>query len=170
MNFDDRFLGILNMLGSMNGASGDNKPNSSQQGASLDGMMKIIGLMQGLQGFSSGQNLSGNQGNSNNQGFSPNLGAKGQNNNNGGLDIMKILPLLTALKGGFPVGNTPINNTNLTTFGDPNIRQENQDEMGNNITAMAEKQNGYKNKYSAISFAGNEVIYTIGKLWKTYKE
>ncbi|MBO7221677.1 MAG: hypothetical protein J6V37_01380 [Clostridia bacterium] len=170
MNFDDRFLGILNMLGSMNGASGDNKPNSYGQGASLDGMMKIIGLMQGLQGFSSGQNLSGNQGNSNNQGFSGNLGAKGQSNNNGGLDIMKILPLLSALKGGFPMSNTPINNTNLTTFGDTNIGQENHGGTDNNITAMSEKQNGYKDKYSAISFAGNEVIYTIGKLWKTYKE
>ena len=83
---------------------------------------------------------------------------------------MKILPLITALKGGgFPMGN--MQNANQQNNGNDNdsvsnIQSENTKNQG---TENATKQCGFKDKYSAISFAGNEVIYTLGKLWKTYK-
>ena len=32
------------------------------------------------------------------------------------------------------------------------------------------KKGGYKGKYSALSFAGNEVIYNLGKLWKIKRQ
>lgn len=152
MNFDDRFLGILNMLGGVN-KNNPTPQNSSQkqnQGMGLDGIMNIMGLMQGFQGLSNGANQ--------------------QVGNSNGLDIMKILPLITALKGGgFPMGN--IQNANQQNYGNDNdsvsnIQSENTKNQG---TENATKQCGFKDKYSAISFAGNEVIYTLGKLWKTYK-
>ena len=144
MNFDDRFLGIMNMLGNMGGKSNNN--SSSKGGMNMESLMGILGLMQGLQGSQ--------------------MGASGQNNN--GLDIMKILPLLSALKGGFPMGNMPNVNTQSTV--DNNFTSQNTPPT-ESATPIQEKteQGGYKDKYSAISFAGNEVIYTLGKLWKTYK-
>ena len=152
MNFDDRFLGLLNMLDGMNENKSTPQDEVKQnQAMGLDKIMTIMGLMQELQGFSGGQ------------------GTKTQNN---GLDLMKIIPLLSALKGGIPMGNMPVNNTANCS----STPQENTDVMSasQNIedtisTASSEKQFGYKDKYSAIPFAGNEVIYTLGKLWKTYK-
>ena len=152
MNFDDRFLGILNMLGgvSKNNPTPQNDSQKQNQGMGLDGIMNIMGLMQGFQGLSNGANQ--------------------QVGNSNGLDIMKILPIITALKGGgFPVGN--MQNANQQNYGNDNdsvsnIQSENTKNQG---TENVTKQCGFKDKYSAISFAGNEVIYTLGKLWKTYK-
>ena len=134
----------MNMLGNMGGKS--NNVSSSKGGMNMESLMGILGLMQGLQGSQ--------------------MGASGQNNN--GLDIMKILPLLSALKGGFPMGNMP--NINTQSVVDNNISSQNNPptESAAPIQEKTEK-GGYKDKYSAISFAGNEVIYTLGKLWKTYK-
>ena len=152
MNFDDRFLGILNMLGSVNknNSTPQNDSQKQNQGMGLDGIMNIMGLMQGFQGLSNGANQ--------------------QAGNSNGLDIMKILPLITALKGGgFPMGN--MQNANQQNYGNDNdsvsnIQSENTKNQG---TENATKQCGFKDKYYAISFAGNEVIYALGKLWKTYK-
>ena len=153
MNFDDRFLGLLNMLGGMNGNKSTPQDEVKQnQAMGLDKIMTIMGLMQGLQGFSGGQ------------------GAKTQNN--GGLDLMKIIPLLSALKGGIPMGNMPVNNTancSSTPQKNTDVMSASQNIEDTISTASNEKQVGYKDKYSAIPFAGNEVIYTLGKLWKTYK-
>ncbi len=144
MNFDDRFLGIMNMLGNMGGKNNSNP--SSKGGMNMESLMGILGLMQGLQGSQ--------------------LGASGQNNN--GLDIMKILPLLSALKGGFPMGNMP--NVNTQSAVDNNFTSQNTPPTENTAPIQEKtEKGGYKDKYSAISFAGNEVIYTLGKLWKTYK-
>lgn len=152
MNFDDRFWGILNMLGGVNknNPTPQNDSQKQNQGMGLDGIMNIMGLMQGFQGLSNGANQ--------------------QVGNSNGLDIMKILPIITALKGGgFPVGN--MQNANQQNYGNDNdsvsnIQSENTKNQG---TENATRQCGFKDKYSAISFAGNEVIYTLGKLWKTYK-
>ena len=144
MNFDDRFLGIMNMLGNMGGKKDEKQ--SSKSGINMESMMGILGLMQGLQ---------------NSQ-----MSANGQGN--GGLDIMKILPLLSALKGGFPMGNTP--NVNAQSAFDNDFTSQNTPPTeSTNTTEEKTEKGGYKDKYSAISFAGNEVIYTLGKLWKTYK-
>ena len=148
MNFDDRFLSLLNMM-SMGGMGGNQNPTSGQnQGMNFDGIMKIMGLMQGLQGSKMGANT--------NQGQNP----------SGGLDIMKILPLLSALKGGNPFGN--MNYVNMQGSADVvnNAQHTYESPTKDN---NPKTQCGYKDKYSAISFAGNEVIYTLGKLWKTYK-
>lgn len=109
MNFDDKFMGMLSMLGMLNG---NGKQNNG-------GLASIIGLLSSMNG-------------------------------NAGVDIMKILPLLTAMKGENPLGNTPVN----TKLQDADVPVE----------QPAPK--GYKDKYDAIGFAGNEVIYTLGKLWK----
>ena len=141
MNFDDRFLGIMNMLGNIGGKSNSNP--SSKGGINMESMMGILGLMQGLQGSQ--------------------MGASGQNNN--GLDVMKILPLLSALKGGFPMGNMPKVDTQSAVDTD----STSQIKTTESSTKETAEKGGYRDKYSAISFAGNEVIYTLGKLWKTYK-
>lgn len=154
MNFDDRFLGILNMLGGLNG-NGATPPNNhvkQNQGMGLENIMGIMGLMQGLQGGSKGSNTQ-------------------QTNNSNGFDIMKILPIISALRGG---GLPMVNPQNITP---QNVVNENNS-MPNiqsidktmQATETASKQGCFKDKYSAISFAGNEVIYSLGKLWKTYKE
>ena len=152
MNFDDRFLGLLNMLDGMNENKSTPQDEVKQnQAMGLDKIMTIMGLMQELQGFSGGQ------------------GTKTQNN---GLDLMKIIPLLSALKGGIPMGNMPVNNTancSSTPQKNTDVMSASQNVENTISTASNEKQVGYKDKYSAIPFAGNEVIYTLGKLWKTYK-
>ena len=151
MNFDDKFLGILNMLGSVNknNPTPQNDSQKQNQGMGLDSIMNIMGLMQGFQGLSNGANQ--------------------QAGNSNGLDIMKILPLITALKGGgFPMGNMQ-NANQQDSMRDNNPISNGQSVDMKNTTDNTNRQGGFKDKYSAISFAGNEVIYTLGKLWKTYK-
>jgi hypothetical protein len=69
--------------------------------------------------------------------------------NNKGLDFAKILPLLASLKGENPLVNAfacaPTQETEPTIKDTPK---------------------GFRDKYDAITFAGNEVIYSLGKLWK----
>jgi hypothetical protein len=157
MNFDERFLGLVNMLGGLGGKSNfpnQNPSNEQKNGMNFDGIMKILGLMQGFQGFGQGVQSA------NTQSQQGGIGA-----NSGGLDMMKILPLLTAMKSGNPFGNSNLNAQN--TMATDNQKENIDKQMSQDINAK--NQGGYKDKYSAISFAGNEVIYTLGKLWKTYK-
>ncbi len=121
------------MLGGLNGQNNTN-------GFSLD---KIVGMMSAL----------GSLG-----------GVKtGGQNPQGGLDLMKLLPLLTAMKGN-PLASM--------------MKSNNEDESAQDVAQTPpqpasptppEKPKSYKDKYEAISFAGNEVIYTLGKLWKVNK-
>ena len=109
----------------------------------MESMMGILGLMQGLQGSQ--------------------MGASGQNTN--GLDVMKILPLLSALKGGFPMGNTPKVDTQSTIDNDFTSQNTPPTENAAPIQEKTEK-GGYKDKYSAISFkvfVSNDLVKTIGK-------
>lgn len=111
MNFDDKFMGILSMLGGMKN-NGNNLLN-------MESIAPLLGLMSSMGGGK-------------------------------GVDIMKILPLLTTLKGGNPLGNV------FQSFQPQETKKENP----------LKTPRGYKDKYEAIAFAGNEVIYTLGKLWK----
>lgn len=147
MNFDDRFLGLMSMLGGMGG----NQNNGQNQGMNLDGLMKLMGLMQGFGGQkTTAQNV--------------NIGQ------NSGLDFLKLLPLLTAMKGGNPFN---MQNVNMQSVSD-NIAYDNTTNQTDNIHTNSKERKmeniGFKDKYSAIFFAGNEVIYNLGKLWKTYKD
>lgn len=142
MNFDDRFLGLMSMLGGMGG----NQNNGQNQGMNLDGLMKLMGLIQGFGGQkTTAQNV--------------NIGQ------NSGLDFLKLLPLLNAMKGGNPFNMQSVND---------NIAYDNTTNKTDNIRTNSNERKientGFKDKYSAISFAGNEVIYNLGKLWKTYKD
>ncbi len=88
------------------------------------------------------------------------LGGKPNTQNNNGLDLMKILPLITAMKGGNLAGM-------MGNVGTSSVQKN--EESSNTSPPQPEKQKSYKDTYSAISFAGNEVIYTLGKLWKIKK-
>ena len=64
-------------------------------------------------------------------------------------------------------------NVNMQSVND-NIAYDNTTNKTDNIPTNSNERKmeniGFKDKYSAISFAGNEVIYHLGKLWKTYKD
>lgn len=155
MNFDDRFLGLISMLGGMGGMNNSNNASPTEkqsQGMNFDSVMNIMGLMQGF----SGKSFNATQ----NQSLC------------GSVDIMKILPLLTALKSGNSIGNI-FNAGNQPSSYSGNAQDTSSDNQSPSPSADLSSQRngaGYKDKYSAIAFAGNEVIYTLGKLWKTYKE
>ena len=152
MNFDDRFLGLISMLNGIkeNKSNFKNENEKTNQGMGIDGIMNILGIMRGMQGFSSGT-------------------ASQQTNSSNGLDIMKILPIISAIKGGgFNMG---MQNTNQQNEVKNDNFTANTQSVDHNISSTDNltKQGGFKDKYYAISFAGNEVIYSLGKLWKTYK-
>ena len=130
MFFDEKMMGIINMLGALNG--GQEKTDKSNIPQSSFDMSKLMGMMSLLQGLNkTGQNSAG-------------FGQTGGQ----GVDVGKLLPLISMLKGG-----NPLNNFSATTT-------EN----------VENKKGGYKGKYSAVSFAGNEVIYNLGKLWKIKRQ
>lgn len=82
--------------------------------------------------------------------------------NGQGVDVGKLLPLISMLKGG-----NPLNNFGATT-GEKVEKQSAEVLSEENV--KENKKGGYKGKYSAVSFAGNEVIYNLGKLWKIKRQ
>ena len=177
----------MNMLGGMVANTPNPYSNGQGQGLGLDGIMKFMGLIQGLQGGMSGNTNQtvGNNGmnadgihSKNGMGTfnnpMQNLGSNGK----GGIDLMKILPLLSMLKGGNPFSTENVSNVLNIQNNNENSNLNGQNQLNDgfkveeinqhaNVQAQKEKQGGYRDKYSTISFAGNEVIYTLGKLWKT---
>ena len=144
MFFDEKMMGIINMLGALNG--GQEKTDKSNISQSSFDMSKLMGMMSVLQGLNkTGQNSAG----------------FGQMNGQG-IDITKLLPLISMLKGSNPLNNFSATATeNVEKQSAQVLSKENVKE--NNI-------GGYKGKYSAVSFAGNEVIYNLGKLWKIKRQ
>ena len=121
MNFDDRFLGLMSMLGGMGG----NQNNGQNQGMNLDGLMKLMGLMQGFGGQkTTAQNVNVGQ--------------------NSGLDFLKLLPLLTAMKGGNPFN---MQNVNMQSVSD-NIAYDNTTDKTDNIRTNSKE--GKMEKYETL--------------------
>ena len=56
-----------------------------------------------------------------------------------------------------------------TTVNESEVVTE-EPEVFNEENVKENKKGGYKGKYSAVSFAGNEVIYNLGKLWKIKRQ
>ena len=144
MFFDEKMMGIINMLGALNG--GQEKTNNPNNPASGFDISKLMGMMSLLQGLNkTGQNSAG-------------FGQTGGQ----GVDVGKLLPLISMLKGG-----NPLNNFSATTT--ENVEKQSA-EVLNEENVKEHKKGGYKGKYSAVSFAGNEVIYNLGKLWKIKRQ
>ena len=144
MFFDEKMMGIINVLGTLNG--GQEKTNNPNNLSSGFDMSKLMGMMSVLQGLNkTGQNSAG-------------FGQIGGQ----GVDITKLLPLISMLKGG-----NPLNNFSATTT--ENVEKQSA-EVFSEETVKENKKGGYKGKYSAVSFAGNEVIYNLGKLWKIKRQ
>ena len=144
MFFDEKMLGIINMLGALNG--GQEKTDKSNIPQSSFDMSKLMGMMSLLQGLNkTGQNSAG-------------FGQMGGQ----GVDVGKLLPLISMLKGGNPINNLgaqtveKVEKQSAEVFSEENVKEN--------------KKGGYKGKYSAVSFAGNEVIYNLGKLWKIKRQ
>lgn len=144
MFFDEKMMGIINMLGALNG--GQEKTDKSNIPQSSFDMSKLMGMMSVLQGLNkTGQNSTG-------------FGQTGGQ----GVDITKLLPLISMLKGGNPINNLgaqtveKVEKQSAEVFSEENVKEN--------------KKGGYKGKYSAVSFAGNEVIYNLGKLWKIKRQ
>ena len=109
-------------------------------------MSKLMGMMSLLQGLNkTGQNSAG-------------FGQMGGQ----GVDVGKLLPLISMLKGGNPINNIDaqavekVEKQSAEVLSEENVKEN--------------KKGGYKGKYSAVSFAGNEVIYNLGKLWKIKRQ
>ena len=144
MFFDEKMMGIINMLGALNG--GQEKTNNPNNPASGFDMSKLMGMMSLLQGLNkTGQNSAG-------------FGQTGGQ----GVDVGKLLPLISMLKGG-----NPLNNFSATTT--ENVEKQSAEVLSEE-NVKENKNGGYKGKYSAVSFAGNEVIYNLGKLWKIKRQ
>ena len=144
MFFDEKMMGIINMLGALN--SGQEKTDKSNIPQSSFDMSKLMGMMSLLQGLNkTGQNSAG----------------FGQMNSQG-VDVGKLLPLISMLKGGNSINNLgaqtveKVEKQSAQVFSEENVKKN--------------KNGGYKGKYSAVSFAGNEVIYNLGKLWKIKRQ
>ena len=144
MFFDEKMMGIINMLGALN--SGQEKTDKSNIPQSSFDMSKLMGMMSLLQGLNkTGQNSAG-------------FGKMGDQ----GVDVGKLLPLITMLKGGNPINNLgaqaveKVEKQTAEVLSEENVKEN--------------KKGGYKGKYSAVSFAGNEVIYNLGKLWKIKRQ
>ena len=144
MFFDEKMMGIINMLGALNGGQEKtNNPNNPSSGFDMSKLMGVMSLLQGLN--KNGQNYTG----------------FGQMNGQG-VDITKLLPFISMLKGGNPLNNFSATTTekvekqSAEVFSEENVKEN--------------KKGGYKGKYSAVSFAGNEVIYNLGKLWKIKRQ
>lgn len=144
MFFDEKMMGIINMLGALNG--GQEKTNNPKNLSSGFDMSKLIGVMSLLQGL--------NKTGQNSVGF-------GQMNDQG-VDITKLLPFISMLKGG-----NPLNNFSATTT--EKVEKQSAEVLSEE-NVKDNKKSGYKGKYSAVSFAGNEVIYNLGKLWKIKRQ
>lgn len=137
-------MGIINMLGALNG--GQEKTDKSNIPQSSFDMSKLMGMMSVLQGLNkTGQNSAG-------------FGQMGGQ----GVDITKLLPLISMLKGG-----NPINNLGAQTV--EKVEKQSAEVLSEE-NVKENKKGGYKGKYSAVSFAGNEVIYNLGKLWKIKRQ
>ena len=144
MFFDEKMMGIINMLGALNGGQEKtNNPNNPSSGFDMSKLMGVMSLLQGL-----------NKNGQNSAGF-------GQMNGQG-VDVGKLLPLISMLKGG-----NPLNNFSATTT--ENVEKQSA-EVFSEENVKENKKGGYKGKYSAVSFAGNEVIYNLGKLWKIKRQ
>ena len=144
MFFDEKMMGIINMLGALNG--GQEKTNNPNNPASGFDISKLMGMMSLLQGLNkTGQNSIG-------------FGQTGGQ----GVDVGKLLPLISMLKGG-----NPLNNFSATTT--ENVEKQSAEVLSEE-NVKENKNGGYKGKYSAVSFAGNEVIYNLGKLWKIKRQ
>ena len=144
MFFDEKMMGIINMLGALNG--GQEKTDKSNIPQSSFDMSKLMGMMSLLQGLNkTGQNSAG-------------FGQTGCQ----GVDLGKLLPLISMLKGG-----NPLNNFSATTT--ENVEKQSAEVLSEE-NVKENKKGGYKGKYSAVSFAGNEVIYNLGKLWKIKRQ
>lgn len=144
MFFDEKMMGIINMLGALNG--GQEKSDKPNNPASSFDMSKLMGMMSLLQGLNkTGQNSAG---------FGQTSGQ--------GVDITKLLPLISMLKGG-----NPINNLGAQTV--EKVEKQSAEVLSEE-NVKENKKGGYKGKYSAVSFAGNEVIYNLGKLWKIKRQ
>lgn len=144
MFFDEKMMGIINMLGALNG--GQEKTDKSNIPQSSFDMSKLMGMMSLLQGLNkTGQNSAG-------------FGQMGGQ----GVDITKLLPLISMLKGGNPINN----------LGEQTVEkvEKQSAEVLSEENVKENKKGGYKGKYSAVSFAGNEVIYNLGKLWKIKRQ
>ena len=144
MFFDEKMMGIINMLGALNG--GQEKTDKSHIPQSSFDMSKLMGMMSVLQGLNkTGQNSAG-------------FGQMGGQ----GVDVGKLLPLISMLKGGNPINNLgaqaveKVEKQSAEVLSEENVKEN--------------KNGGYKGKYSAVSFAGNEVIYNLGKLWKIKRQ
>lgn len=144
MFFDEKMMGIINMLGALNG--GQEKTDKSNIPQSSFDMSKLMGMMSLLQGLNkTGQNSAG-------------FGQMGDQ----GVDVGKLLPLISMLKGGNPINNLgaqaveKVEKQSAEVLSEENVKEN--------------KNGGYKGKYSAVSFAGNEVIYNLGKLWKIKRQ
>ena len=132
------------MLGALNG--GQEKTDKSNIPQSSFDMSKLMGMMSLLQGLNkTGQNSAG-------------FGQMGGQ----GVDVGKLLPLISMLKGGNPINNLgaqtveKVEKQSAEVFSEENVKEN--------------KKGGYKGKYSAVSFAGHEVIYNLGKLWKIKRQ
>lgn len=144
MFFDEKMMGIINMLGALN--SGQEKTDKSNIPQSSFDVSKLMGMMSVLQGLNkTGQNSAG---------FGQTGGQR--------VDITKLLPLISMLKGG-----NPINNLGAQTV---EKVEKQSSEVLSEENVKENKKGGYKGKYSAVSFAGNEVIYNLGKLWKIKRQ
>ena len=144
MFFDEKMMGIINMLGALNG--GQEKTDKSNIPQSSFDMSKLMGMMSLLQGLNkTGQNSAG-------------FGQTGGQ----GVDVGKLLPLISMLKGG-----NPLNNFSATTT--EKVEKQSAEVLSEE-NVKENKKGGYKGKYSAVSFAGNEVIYNLGKLWKIKRQ
>lgn len=144
MFFDEKMMGILNMLGALNG--GQEKTDKSNIPQSSFDMSKLMGMMSLLQGLNkTGQNSAG-------------FGQTGGQ----GVDVGKLLTLISMLKGG-----NSINNLGAQTV--EKVEKQSAEVLSEE-NVKENKKGGYKGKYSAVSFAGNEVIYTLGKLWKIKRQ
>ena len=144
MFFDEKMMGIINMLGALNG--GQEKTNNPNNLSSGFDMSKLMGMMSVLQGLNkTGQNSAG----------------FGQINGQG-VDVGKLLPLISMLKGG-----NSINNLGAQTV--EKVEKQSAEVLSEE-NVKENKKGGYKGKYSAVSFAGNEVIYNLGKLWKIKRQ
>lgn len=145
MFFDEKMMGIINMLGALNG--GQEKTDKSNIPQSSFDMSKLMGMMSLLQGLNkTGQNSAG----------------FGQITGDQGVDVAKLLPLISMLKGG-----NPLNNFSATTT--EKVEKQSAEVLSEE-NVKENKKGGYKGKYSAVSFAGNEVIYNLGKLWKIKRQ
>ena len=144
MFFDEKMMGIINMLGALN--SGEEKTDKSNIPQSSFDMSKLMGMMSLLQGL----NKTG-----------PNSAGFGQTGGQG-VDVGKLLPLITMLKGGNPLSNFSATTTE-------NVEKQSAQVLSEEYV-KENKKGGYKGKYSAVSFAGNEVIYNLGKLWKIKRQ